>query len=344
MNNIITLDQFIKILCKQASINEDEARKYLANYQAHILAALKNDGTVEVPYLGQFVYSDNNIELTLNSDNAALLNEPFEFFEPVELSGDFDLEKVELIETIEPTQTTDVETTQERNDLQPKTEVQEVKYQQDNSDLPPCDPVENETDDVEQSLEAILSIDEHCEDNPVERTNHSENSQDLGILTSSEENRDSTLRSVMYYIFGILTGMILTCIAVYFLYPPIYHEEDLLIYEDEKLPVVIEEETQNNDTTKVILTPSPIVQQSEITDTVTSTYFLASMSRKYYGRMEYWVYIYNENADILGHPDRISTGTIVRIPDLKARGIDVNTDQALDKARAMAAEIYKKWE
>ena len=38
------------------------------------------------------------------------------------------------------------------------------------------------------------------------------------------------------------------------------------------------------------------------------------MARRHYGAQVYWVYIYEANADHLGHPDRIAPGTRLLIP------------------------------
>ncbi|MDE6086461.1 MAG: hypothetical protein K2G40_08700, partial [Muribaculaceae bacterium] len=78
-----------------------------------------------------------------------------------------------------------------------------------------------------------------------------------------------------------------------------------------------------------------------VTDTVSATNFLATMSRKYFGRMEFWVYIYLENKDKLQDPDHVPAGTVVVIPSRSKYGIDPDSPESIEKAKAMTAEVYK---
>ncbi len=79
-------------------------------------------------------------------------------------------------------------------------------------------------------------------------------------------------------------------------------------------------------------------------DTVTTTHYLTSMAKKYYGNYHLWPYIYKENEKILGHPNRIRPGTKVVIPDLSKYGVDPKNPKDIEKAKNMGAEIYKKYD
>lgn len=78
-------------------------------------------------------------------------------------------------------------------------------------------------------------------------------------------------------------------------------------------------------------------------DTVTKTRYLTTMSREYYGNYHFWPYIYEENKDILGHPDRIRPGTKVVIPDLSKYGVDPKSPEDLKIAKQKGVAIYKRY-
>ena len=80
-----------------------------------------------------------------------------------------------------------------------------------------------------------------------------------------------------------------------------------------------------------------------VTDTVTSIRFLTTMSRDHYGCMEYWVYIYEANASILGHPDRLKAGTVVTIPSADSLGLRPGDEAKIREAKQKAAEIYGRF-
>jgi nucleoid-associated protein YgaU len=76
-------------------------------------------------------------------------------------------------------------------------------------------------------------------------------------------------------------------------------------------------------------------------DTITSTCFLTTLARKYYGQMDYWVYIYDANN--LGNPNLIGPGTKVRIPYPEELNLTGNTETDLKAAKQRASVIYAKY-
>lgn len=79
------------------------------------------------------------------------------------------------------------------------------------------------------------------------------------------------------------------------------------------------------------------------TDKVTNTRYLTTMAKEYYGNYNLWPYIYLENADKLGHPDRIKPGTPIVIPNLDKYGIDPSEPKDIEKAKKEGVAIYKKF-
>lgn len=78
-------------------------------------------------------------------------------------------------------------------------------------------------------------------------------------------------------------------------------------------------------------------------DTISKTRFLTTMAREHYGSYHLWPYIYMENSNILGHPDRIKPGTRVVIPPKEKYDIDANNKECISKAKKLGAEIYAKY-
>lgn len=78
-------------------------------------------------------------------------------------------------------------------------------------------------------------------------------------------------------------------------------------------------------------------------DTVTRSRFLITMAREYYGNFNFWPYIYLENQKILGHPDRITPGTGIVVPNLEKYHVDSSNPDDEKKAKELGVEIYHKF-
>lgn len=81
----------------------------------------------------------------------------------------------------------------------------------------------------------------------------------------------------------------------------------------------------------------------KVYDTITTTRYLGTMAKEHYGNYQFWSYIYEENKNFLGHPDRIRPGTRVVIPPLSKYGVDPSNPSDIDKARRKGAEIYARY-
>ncbi len=68
---------------------------------------------------------------------------------------------------------------------------------------------------------------------------------------------------------------------------------------------------------------------------------LTLMARRYYGSKDFWVYIYEANKEKIPNPDQIAKGTLIRIPKLDARLIDVKNPRCLTKAKELH-DLYVK--
>ena len=110
----------------------------------------------------------------------------------------------------------------------------------------------------------------------------------------------------------------------------------------------VEPITTSNDTSATSITSAtsatPVTPVTPVTtDTVRTDYYITDMARKYFGNKDFWSYIYEENADSLGHPEHIHPGQILVIPDAAKYGIDPDNKESLKRARALAIEIYGRY-
>jgi nucleoid-associated protein YgaU len=58
-----------------------------------------------------------------------------------------------------------------------------------------------------------------------------------------------------------------------------------------------------------------------------------------YGHKSFWVYLYEENKDILKNPHNVPAGLKIKIPPAEKYGINKNDSAAIKKAEALAKEI-----
>ena len=77
-----------------------------------------------------------------------------------------------------------------------------------------------------------------------------------------------------------------------------------------------------------------------VTDTISRTMYLTSMSRKHYVKPDFWVYIYLENKDKISDPNNVPAGTVMVIPPRDKYDINPDDKASIDKARRIQYEIF----
>jgi len=75
---------------------------------------------------------------------------------------------------------------------------------------------------------------------------------------------------------------------------------------------------------------------------ITSGSRLTLMSKKYYKKSDFWVYIYEANKANIPNPDHIAAGTLIQIPKLDPRLIDVSNPKCMKKALELHDLYVKK--
>lgn len=89
--------------------------------------------------------------------------------------------------------------------------------------------------------------------------------------------------------------------------------------------------------------PLPVVAEVAKYDTITKTRFMATMAREYYGNMNFWVYIYEENRAKIKNPNVIAPGTVLVIPAAEKYGINANDPESVRVAEIKAKGISARY-
>ena len=95
-----------------------------------------------------------------------------------------------------------------------------------------------------------------------------------------------------------------------------------------------------------VISVSPLAapEVKPVIETIRSGVFLTTLARKYFGHKAFWVYIYEENKDVIKNPNQVPIGTRLTIPSASKYDIDANNRASVEKAKALAAKIPSRYE
>ncbi|MCM1310378.1 MAG: HU family DNA-binding protein [Bacteroides sp.] len=303
MNKVIILSELAKTVAELTQCSVEDAENFVRETFRLAAEHLETDRRVEIPGLGTFIVANESIDFAPDSDFAAELNAPFAAFEAIELPDDFESEKAE--EKVEAAEETVAEQNEE---IAAAAEFEEAEDAAPQPDVP----------------------------QPQEETQ---------VETSKPEKPEPVVNEVKTrsrgYIHWIWAAACLLCFALGW-FARGFEPGTAPIPAEHPLTDTINNLTNLSDSTITEPAPEPAAEPvpAPITDTITATRFLTTMARQHYGQMEYWVYIYEANATKLGHPDRLSAGTVVTIPVLE---FDLSDPAQIDVAKRMAKEIYGRF-
>jgi nucleoid DNA-binding protein len=100
-------------------------------------------------------------------------------------------------------------------------------------------------------------------------------------------------------------------------------------------------EIQPVDTLQILFDNPRVYSGFIASERISSGNRLTIISKRYYGSKDFWVYIYEANKDRISDPDNIAVGTIIRIPELDPKLIDVSNPRCIQKAKELH-DIYVK--
>ena len=141
--------------------------------------------------------------------------------------------------------------------------------------------------------------------------------------------------------------------ALYYFYPPVKNFVNLKMTK--KSPILTERNLPSpaalTDTIQQQRQPEKVDSLQILFDTpraysefiakerIRSGSRLARMAKRYYGASEFWVYIYEANRDKIPSPNDVPVGTMIKIPKLDARLIDVSNPRCMEKAKELS-DLY----
>lgn len=315
MNNIVALPQLAAQFAAIQNIDTQLAEEFISNFFGQIENALTTTESVSIKGLGSFARTndaESPIKFTPDANLAATVNEPFEIFSPIEITDGIDF-------------------TEDSPEVVPSESAET-----------PSEPEAKVIAEAISQEEPTLILDTSKDSVHTESTTSPQSTQPTIIIQRQYQH------NICFYVLAFVTGLLIGGVIGYSLHKPIIVSE---IEIDENLVVcdsIATENTEPNGVANEDIVEETLETEHEtiepVYDTITNDCFLTTMARKYYDQMEYWVFIYQANSDILGHPNRIKPGTKVRIPDKSEFIISgETTDQTIQRAKDLGKDIYAKY-
>lgn len=333
-----TLDDLKRELSRTQGFTDRFSEKFIVEFFKVLEEGLRDSRKVTIKGLGAFSTDDSGaVSFIPDETLAARINEPFECFSPIVLSE-------EEVAMMRPDETDkELAEVEEISDSDTTNEADEAA-----EDLPEIGRIETEieeSDDVEETVQE--SIDSTSTVATQENYTSDEEKIEEEPLASEEynyiESTKSKPRRGLFFSLGLLLGIIIGGIVGYLIPSPKSSDSP---HDTVTEPVKTIEVADNSADTAIIepvQEADTVPQIPVITETVSSTNYLASMARRHYGRFEFWVYIYEENRDKLNHPDYIEPNTVVVIPPADKYGIDPGDPESVRLAESKAKEIYSRF-
>lgn len=375
MNNKIAFPELVDTIAELTNTSKRVSELFLKELFGVVKERLELGESVKIKNLGTFKVTEISARKSVNvntgeemeipahrrvsftSDKmlAEAINTPFEGFETIILDDNITEDELNELSTIDNNIVEEKKEVAEaeNKEIVPPPFIQETITVEDKR-IPEKEP-ENELIDInEEVLEKteIVETKVEEEDNRDEEKYNEERIEPSSIISSNdfivnenEYEEEVKTEKRKSFIWGFLGG-ILACIITGVVAIAVCEScfGDFITYSEEEkvLSDTIVHKTVSDDT---VLHKSDTVNVTEleiskvVTDTVRSNYFLTKMSRKYYGRYEFWVYIYEENKAKISNPNKVSPGLVVVIPPKEKYGIDKNDEESVKKAKELAEKI-----
>lgn len=310
MDKTIIFSQLSHTVAELTQCSDADAENFLRELFSLAAESLEEDGEVNVPFVGRFVVTSETVAFVPDPEFAEAVNAPFAAFEPVELPEGMD-------DTEEPAESEP----EEAVPAEPAEPVEE--------EIAAAAEFEEENDAVEEPI--IGPIGPISPISPISPITEPE------PAAPAERPRRSAWVWVWTLLFGALCFGCGWAVGRYSVPSGQTGQTSQTSPTGQTSPTcptdsIVEPEPEPAPA------PAPVV-----TDTITATRYLTTMARAHYGQMEYWVYIYEENASQLGHPDRLNAGTVVVIPPAAKYGLTPGDPEKLKEASVKAIEIYSRF-
>lgn len=219
-------------------------------------------------------------------------------------------------------------------------EVEEVSIIEQNETIEP-EPQVQDDDCNDISQQPIAP-----QDNTVNKATTTPFDDEEEIKYDEEELDGEKRKSFIWgAALGLAIGAVVAIIAWFFMLrnneTSVPQTESVITHSTEQTDSISKDKPEEPLYTATIHNESESVNDkpSEIVDTIKTNYFLTKMSRKYYGRYEFWVYIYEENKSKIKNPNSVSPGLVVVIPPAEKYGINKDDPESVRKAKELAKKI-----
>lgn len=380
MNKTVTISTFAGILSRQSGYTSEFCEQFVAEMFRTVADALKDNDEVSIKGLGRFAVDDNgNVSFAPDESFASEVNAPFDCFEPEPLD---DYVTEELLDKVELDKDEEDSTEEvESEAIVGTTESEVVSEIAPAEEAEPIAEEAVETEVVTEVMaETQPETEEDVASETVSETPATED-DDVYPREEAAEAPARKSR-VWSFVCGVALGAVLGAAITYFIVAKapssetgeqIAAEEQLVaedfgetaqsaiddgdnaeLGDETNSPVISEENTdgssQSADSnaeqpkiseTKTLPETKPEKKTEEVVyDTVTTT--LSQLSRKHYGSYHFWVYIYDENKDVIENPDLVEPGTRLRIPSPEKYGIDYKNKESINNALKRAQEIARQ--
>lgn len=375
MNNKRTFPELVDSIAELTNTSKRVSELFLKELFGVVKERLEQGESVKIKNLGTFKVTEiaarksvnvntgedmeipahRRVSFTPDKILADAINTPFEGFDTVILDDDItedDLKELATIDNDIVEEKKEVAETKNK-EIVPPPFIQETITVEDKK-IPEKEP-ENELIDMNEEVLVKTEIVEtkgEEEDNRNEEKYNEERIEPSSIISSNdftvneneyeEEVKTEKRKSFIWgFLGGILACIIIGVVAIAVCESCfgdfITHTEVEKVQSDTIVHNTVPDDTVLHKSDTVNVTELEI--SKVVTDTVRSNYFLTKMSRKYYGRYEFWVYIYEENKAKISNPNKVSPGLVVVIPPKEKYGIDKNDEESVKKAKELAEKI-----
>lgn len=379
MNNKISFPELVDSIASLTNTSKRVSELFLKELFGVIKERLELGETVKIKNLGTFkvtetaarksinvntgedieIAAHRRVSFTPDKSLAEAINTPFKEFETIELDDNISDEEIEALssladddnETITPPPFTATEDSEEANVLNSNISEESDKDNIIDSD----DSIQDSINSPETKPEELQAEPENTIDNteleselPQENDN---TEKENDIITSTDypeyiyNEEDIAAEKRKSFTYGAFSGLIFGALITTLGWFIVFGNDNIQTNQNNDINpsnsiTAIDTINQTDDTThfktaQSITTNNP----TEIRDTVRINNFLTKMSRKHYGRYEFWVYIYEENKSKIDNPNNVPIGLVVVIPPAEKYGIDKNNPNSVRKAKELAEKI-----
>ena len=366
MNKMIIFSELTEALAEKANTSKTVASVFIRELFATASARLIAGEDVTIDGIGKFSPEivDGSVSVKFIPDSSFLeeVNSPFEQFEPVEIGENFDdsilddTNDTSPIEEIADIQSAPIISTESDEDdnfddlCGESVDDEEIEYPAD-MPTPPSflaiaqpvaapipAPILSESEPTPGSEPIAESAPEPVPVGETEPDNLPSSSDSLYDYDDEPKRRAFSWGS---FFVGLVVGSLIT--AGIFLFVNNRNVTSATTNSDNESVsdtlAVATEMTNPSDS----IPKDTIAVPEQVRDTITKRRFLATMAREHYGNAAFWVYIYEENKNMVGpNPNRIKPGTEVIIPPAEKYGIDANNPESIERAKQKAKELSKK--